>query len=126
MQLYTFAYIVGIVELIIFIPVLVSGTKAAAFMQKFASNDLAIRSLGAIMTIIAVLVLLGNWSIGSDPAGLVRLVAWATLIKGVLASWYPDILRKNMSLLSNANMRLVIAVVGIVIGVLLVYAGGIV
>ena len=126
MQLTTFAYIVGILELLIFIPVLFGGTKAVTFLQKFASNDLAIRSLGAIMTIIAVLVLLGDWSIGSDPAGLVRLVAWATLIKGVLASWYPDILRKNMSLLSNASMRPVIAVIGVVIGVLLVYAGGIV
>jgi len=126
MELTTFAYTIGIVELLIFIPVLVSGSKAVAWMQKFVSNDLAMRSMGGVLTIIGVLVLVGDWSIGSDPAGLIRLVAWATLIKGVLACWKPDVLKKNMSLLSNASMRPIISIVGILIGVLLIYGAGLV
>ncbi|MBU0766197.1 hypothetical protein KKF55_00190 [Patescibacteria group bacterium] len=126
MELHTFAYTIGIIELLIFIPMLVSGSKAVAWMQRFVANDLAIRSLGGVMVIIGVLVLVGDWSIGLDPAGLIRLVAWATLIKGLFASWKPNVLKRNMTLLSSAGMRPIISVVGILIGVLLIYGAGLV
>ncbi|MCF7844435.1 MAG: hypothetical protein K9M03_01225 [Kiritimatiellales bacterium] len=126
MELHTFAYTIGVLELIIFIPVLVSGSKAVAWMQTFSNNDIAMRSMGCVLTILGALVLVGDWSIGTDPAGLIRLVAWACVIKGLFASWKPSVLSRNMKLMSNAGMRPVIGVVGIAIGAALIYGAGLV
>ncbi|MBU0458806.1 hypothetical protein KJ652_04785 [Patescibacteria group bacterium] len=121
MELYTFAYITGILELLFGIPLLLSGAKTAQFIKKFMTNDLAIRTFGGVIVVICALALLNDWSIGSDTAGLIRLVAWLGLIKGVFASWWPEVLANNAKLLTNSSFRPVAAIAVLVIGVFMLW-----
>jgi len=92
MELSTFALIIGILCLVFYAPLLVNGRAASQWMLGFMRNDVAVRSMGAVGIVITVLILRENYAVGTDIAGLLRLVAWIGLIKGVVAAWWPQVL----------------------------------
>jgi len=127
MELITFAYIIGTLMLLVSVPLLLSSTKTVAFMKKAIEDDVNIRTYGGLYTIVAVLVLIEGYEIGTDAAGLLTLLAWILLIKGLVVCWYPQKIKPTqMKVLNNKSALPVYAIAGIVIGVLCFYGAGLV
>lgn len=104
------------------LPLLVSSEKTYAFVQEMMRNELHLRCMGAVIVVIAALTLRQGYAVGTDPAGLLRIVAWIGLIKGVTAAWYPHLLVKmTHRVLDDEGMRPVLAVIAIAISGILLY-----
>lgn len=122
MELQTFAIITGLFMLLIALPLLIASDKTHAFVQEYMRNDLHLRCTGAVIVVIAALTLRQGYAIGTDPAGLIRIVAWIGLIKGFAAAWFPaHLVRLTHRVLDDAGMRPVLAIVAIAIGGILLY-----
>ena len=81
--------------------------------------------LGVILVVIGFLVLKDNPNIGTDTAGLIRLLAWLGAIKGLAYTWYPAKMRNFAnSWLEVPAIRMAGGFVALVIGVLCLKAGG--
>jgi hypothetical protein len=78
--------------------------------------------MGVVVVMITVLVLQDGYQVGTDAAGLIRLVAWIGLIKGLSAAWFPSFLAGiSESIFGSVQMRPVLGVVAVAVGVLLLY-----
>ena len=89
MDLVTFCLIVAVCELAIGIPVLIYPERAEKWMQSLLDQELVMRLIGCLWLTVGVLVLFEDASVGIDVEGLVRLMAWATVIKCLIFSWWP-------------------------------------
>ena len=127
MELATFAHTVGVMELLIGIPLLFHSKQTLKWVDRAMKDDTIMRVLGALFVIIGSLVLLDEYEVTSDPEGIIRLVAWALTIKGVIWAWWPKVAWdwKKKWLKSEATVTLG-GLVATAVGVLLVYAGSIV
>lgn len=122
MELSTFATIIGILELLVGIPLLVASAATSAFLLNLMRNDSFMRVMGAVSVMITVLVLQDGYQVGTDAAGLIRLVAWIGLIKGLSAAWFPGFLvGMSERVFSSVQMRPVFGVFAVAVGVLLLY-----
>lgn len=122
MELQTFTIIIGLFMLLLALPLLIAGDKTFAFVQELMRNELHLRCMGAVIVVITVLTLKLNYTIGTDAAGLIRIVAWLGLLKGLTAAWFPSTLvRLTNRVFDDAGTRPVLAVVAIAIGALLLY-----
>ena len=122
MELSTFSFITGIFMLLLALPLLVASEKTYAFVQDILRNEWHLRIIGAVIVVLSALTLKEGYAIGTDTAGLIRIVAWLGLIKGISAAWYPHVLVKmTHRVLDDAGMRPVLAVVAIAIGGLMLY-----
>ncbi|MDD5025749.1 MAG: hypothetical protein PHH13_00020 [Candidatus Peribacteraceae bacterium] len=122
MELSTFSTITGILVLLIGLPLLVAGASTAAFVQQLMRNALCMRITGAVIVILTVLALQQGYRIGTDTAGLLRLVAWIGLVKGITATWFPNVLRGlSERMVNSVALRPVFGAVAIVLGGLLLY-----
>ena len=89
MDLVTFCLIVAVWELAIGISILIYPDRAEKWMLSVRDQELVMRLIGCLWLTVGVLVLFEDASVGIDVAGLVRLMAWATVIKCVLFCWWP-------------------------------------
>ncbi|MDD5042023.1 MAG: hypothetical protein PHX87_06540 [Candidatus Peribacteraceae bacterium] len=122
MELQTFAQITGILVLLIGLPLLVKSDATAAFVQALMRSETSLRVMGALIVVLSALTLRQGYAIGTDPAGLLRIVAWIGLVKGVTAAWYPATLaRLTHRVFDDTGTRPVLAVVAIAVGALLLY-----
>ena len=123
MELSTFAFILGILELSIGIPIVFAAKDATKILNKFFKDELHLRFSGALMIMIAASVLQDGYQIGSDVAGVLRTVAWLMALKGVFYLWWPDSLGslRKQFLGSEAGVSFW-GMVAVAVGLLLVYA----
>jgi hypothetical protein len=122
MELSTFATIIGTLELVAAIPLLLVGPAASRFFITLCRNDLFMRIAGAVTIIITVLVLRQGMRIGTDAAGLIRLIAWIGFLKGIIAAWRPRILVDQCErFLPREGLRALLGILGILIAVLLLW-----
>ncbi|MFH1444224.1 MAG: hypothetical protein ABIG34_02435 [Candidatus Peregrinibacteria bacterium] len=122
MELSTFAQITGILVVLVGVPLLVNGDATVAFVQELMRSALYMRTAGALIVVLTVLTLKMDYSIGTDPAGLIRIVAWLGLIKGITATWKPTVLTGiSERMLGDGALRPVLGIVAIAMGGLLLY-----
>ena len=122
MTLQTFANIVGILAILAYLPLLVNGPAAVKFYKVLVKNETFMRLVGALSVVLTVLVLKDGYIVGKDPAGLLTLVVWLGLVKGILCAWYPAVPTKHCTaMLSNTGIRPLIAIAGLAVGVLILY-----
>lgn len=127
MDLQTFAIITGILVLLIGIPLLANGEAAVAFVQEFMRSNLYMRTAGALIVVLTVLTLRQGYGIGTDPAGLIRIVAWLGFIKGVTAAWRPTVLTGvSERILNDAAVRPILGIIAIAMGAILLYGAQVV
>ena len=125
MTLSTFAYFVGALELLIGIPFIVAPAKTLASLKRMMDDEPLMQFMGVLMVIIGFLVLKDNPNVGTDTAGLIRLLAWLVAIKGLAYTWYPAKMRSYAdSWLQVPAVRTVGGFVALIIGVLCLKAGG--
>jgi len=122
MELSTFATITGIFILLLALPLLVKSEKTYAFVQEYMRNSLHLRCTGAVIVVLSALTLKEGAAIGTDATGLIRIVAWIGLIKGLTAAWHPAVLtRLSQRILADAGVRPALAIVAMTIGGFLLY-----
>lgn len=126
MELSTFAYTIGILELLFGLPLLFYSKQTMKFLDKFFKDDVEMRVVGALMTVLGALVLIDGYDISADPKGLVILMAWAVFLKGLMYAWWPQtaVNMKKKFMKSEATLTFG-GIAATAIGVLLVYAGSI-
>lgn len=124
MHLSVFCYMLGLAELLVGIPLLVSPTKTAYWINELKQADMVMRLIGGLFLLASILVLSTGVSIGRDVAGLVRLCAWGVAIKSLTICWWPSWHHNLMQrMLSIPWLQSVMGLVAIVCGVLFLLVG---
>ena len=125
MTLSTFAYIIGLTELLVGLPFLLYPDKTAAWLSKAMKEDLWMRTIGAFMLFLCFIVLKENpGPVDGTVSGLVRLLAWLGLIKGIIYAWWPHFAGNwRKTLLQKKSVRPVWGLLAIIVGALLIMAG---
>jgi uncharacterized protein YjeT (DUF2065 family) len=123
MELSTFAYTIGIIELIIGLPLLFYSKQTMKWIDKVFKDDVMMRVIGIIICILGALVLVEDYEVSADPEGLVILVAWLVFLKGLLYAWWPQTAIKMKKNFMKSEATLTFGgIAATVIGVLLLYA----
>jgi hypothetical protein len=124
MSLATYATLIGVLEILIGVPLLLSPKKTMEWLKGVFDQEVLLRTISAFIAAMSVLVLLENYRIGTDVAGLVRLVAWIALIKHVSICWFPKhIVTMKDWFLRQTSMYPVWGLLVCMIGVMLIGAG---
>lgn len=114
----------GLAELLVGIPLLISPTKTAYWFNELKRADMVMRLIGGLFLLASILVLSRGASIGRDVAGLVRLFAWIVAIKSLTICWWPSWHHNvGQRMFSMPWLRSVMGLVAIVWGVLFLLAG---
>ncbi len=125
MTLESFCIIVGVYELMIGIPMLVKPLAAGRWLQGAMKEDALLRFFCLLFLTLAVVVLAQDGSIGSDSAGLVRLIAWLTAVECFLFCWWPGWAREIISWIAEKPLWLrSLGVISTGIGVWLLKVSG--
>jgi len=90
MSLDTFAVILGTYQLLIGIPFVAKPAGTIRWLERALEEDTLVRVVCFFFLVSAILVLKSDPTIGSDRAGVIRLLAWITAIKCLLACWWPN------------------------------------
>jgi len=90
LNLETFCIVVGVYEIMIGIPLLVKPLATGRWLEGAMKEDALLRAFCLLFLILAVLVLTQGASIGTDAAGLVRLLAWATALECLVFCWWTN------------------------------------
>ena len=124
MELSTFAYTIGVVELLFGLPLLFYTKHTVKWLEKAFKDDVQMRVLGAFMAILGTLVLVEDNVVSLDPRGLVVLMAWMVFLKGLIYSWWPHTATKmRKSFMKNEAALTLGGTAATAIGLLLFYAG---
>ena len=89
MSLSTFCVILGVYEIILGIPLIVRPAATGLWIRGVVKEEILMRLIGFFFLVIGVLVLSEGTSVGTDSAGIVRLLAWVTAIKCIFLCWWP-------------------------------------
>ena len=126
MELSTFAYTIGIIELLVGLPLLFYTKQTVKWIDKVFKDDVTMRIMGVLMTVLGALVLIEGYEVDLDPEGLVRLIAWATMLKGLMYTWWPQTAAKMKKQWLKGDATLTLGgIAATVVGLLLLYAGSI-
>ncbi len=90
MSLSTFAVILGTYQLLIGIPLVVKPAGTIKWLERTLAEETLLRVVCFFFLVSAILVLKNDPTIESDRAGVIRLLAWITAIKCLLACWWPN------------------------------------
>ena len=127
MELATFAYTIGVIELIVGLPLLFYSKSTLKVFDKFFKDDFQMRFTGTLMAVLGSLVLVESYEVSLDPEGLIILMAWLVFVKGLMYAWWPQpaVNMKKKFMKSEAALTFG-GIAASVIGVLLVYGASIV
>ncbi len=124
MEISTYAYTIGMLELLVGLPLLFYSKKMMKWMDRLTKEDVLMRTIGAIMVILSGLVLIDDYRVGSDVEGLVRFVAWLIFLKGILWTWWPDTVMRLKKKWAKSEALLTLGgIIAVSIGIALMYAG---
>ena len=130
MSLSTFAYTLSAIELVLAIPLLLSPDKTKEWLYKLKDDAVVLPLVGGLTFILCFVTLSSSFSagqglaVGLTVAGLVRLVAWLVMIKGLVIFWCPGHYGRRIErIFSRPLLPRLLGVVVLVFGVLLVLAG---
>ncbi len=125
MELSTFSLLAGLSCYLVGLPLLLTEKKALAWLKSYLKgNDPLVAIVGAVLFLVAVLTLKENWRVTSDAEGLVTLVAWVALVKGLFIAWQPkEYAKLSLHVLTKHRLELLYGFLAVVWGALLTYLG---
>ena len=127
MELSTFAYTIGVIELLIGLPLLFYSKQTLKWLDKAFKDDVQMRVIGVFMAILGALILIEDYEVSLEPDGLVILIAWATFLKGIMYAWWPQTaVNMKKKLMKSEAVLTLGGIAATIIGVLLMYAGSII
>ena len=89
MTIATFAFTLGILELLFGLPMLVNPTATRDWLLKFVKNIELYRIIGAAFLIVCALPLFAEPRVTADLAGVIRAIAWFGAVKCLVICWWP-------------------------------------
>jgi hypothetical protein len=130
MSLSTFAFVLGALELVLAFPLLVAPAKTKGWFDQLKDDAVVLPLVGGLTFILCFLTLASSFAsgqslgVGLTVAGLVRLVAWLGMIKGLVICWCPRHYGRRIErIFSRPLLPRLLGVVALVAGVLFVLAG---
>ncbi len=124
MSLSTFAYTLGALELVLAFPLLVSPDKTKEWLFKLKDDAVVLPVVGGLVFILCFLTLTQGLAVGLTVPGLVRLVAWLGLVKGLVICWCPEHYGRRVEMVfSRPLLPRLLGVIALVLGVLFALAG---
>lgn len=123
MTLPIFCLVVGVVELLFGVPMLVAPQKATAWLLRLLKEDLLIRCAFAGFLVLSLAVLSEDARVGTDLAGVVRLLAWLTAVKSLVWCWAaPWQVRLSERFLAMPGLRLLMGPLAVAVGLFFLWA----
>ncbi|MEK7136665.1 MAG: hypothetical protein AAB853_00100 [Patescibacteria group bacterium] len=89
MPLSTYAFIIGFAPLFIGIPQFLFPERTTAWIFRTLEEDMLVRFIGFVFFMFSFLVLRTDYTVGTDIAGLVRLMAWLVTLKSLVLLYAP-------------------------------------
>lgn len=121
MTLSTFALVIGTLSYLFGLPLLFHERETMEWMKKLLKDDPLLRVIGAVVTIMCLGVLLRHWRITADAEGLIVLIAWLGLIKGLYLVWGAPEYSRIMHNFLTARHPALLGMLGIICGALFTY-----
>lgn len=89
MSLSSFSLIIGVLLYVFGFPLVFSDGSFLEWRKRVLRDENILRLVGAAFTAIAVTTLRYQWRITQDGEGIIVLVAWGVLLKGLFIAWWP-------------------------------------
>ncbi|MCB9808489.1 hypothetical protein H6770_04520 [Candidatus Peribacteria bacterium] len=122
MELSTFAITIGVLEILIGLPLVLYPKSTMKWLDKMFKEELMMRTLGALMTVLGALVVIQNYEVSVTVEGGIRLVAWLTFFKGITWAWWPETAVRMKKKWGKSQQRMTFGgVMATAIGMLLMY-----
>ncbi len=112
----------GTAQLLMGIPILIYPDGCGRWLASAYKEDVLIRSMGYLWLVAAVLVLFENARVGTDVEGLVRLMAWATVIKCLMLCWCPQQLMRIREKIYGNRVNRMMGIAACIMGTLFLAA----
>lgn len=112
------AIIMGAVLLLANLPFIVNRKAAVKAYAKIITNTPLAQVAGFVGAVLAMLLLVQNFRISSDLAGVVALFSWLGLLESVLYVWMPDRIARfeKKKFLDNETTTVLFGLTGTVVG----------
>jgi hypothetical protein len=91
MSLSSFSLVIGVFFYVFGFPLVFSDESFVQWCKKLIKDLNVLRMWGAVLAAIAVTTLRYQWRVTPDGSGIIVLIAWVTLVKGILIAWWPKI-----------------------------------
>ncbi len=89
MSIAAFSLIFGVYCYLFGLPMLFAEREAVAWRKKLLKDDVSLRLLGGAAVVVCALALKTKWFVTQDAEGIVVVLAWLGLLKGLLITWWP-------------------------------------
>ena len=125
MDVATFAFILGVYECLVGIPLILNPRATFLwFVRSQENNDALLRVVGAMFLVMGLLVLTGGARITADVTGFVRLLAWVTVFKCLALCWCPHVLLRIQQRFLTASplAQRLMGVVALALGLFMLWA----
>lgn len=128
MSLSSFSLILGVYFYVFGFPLVFSDDKFIAWMKKFTKDENMLRLTAVVIISIAVTTLRRQSMLTFDGEGLIVLLAWIVLLKGLVFAWWPGrLIRMTDSmtkmLFSSQGLLAFVGFVMVLLGALFTYLG---
>ena len=128
MHVSTFALVLGVMWYVQGFPLVFSDKQVTAWRKKVMKDETALRYMGLFWSVLAVLVLKTQPHFTPDADGLLVVVAWIILVKGLFTAWWPDQyseMRLNLekTWLKTHESHMTLGVIMIGVGAFFTYLG---
>jgi hypothetical protein len=119
----TYALILGVCAYLVGFPLLLAEKETLAWLKKYLKDDIACRFTGSILVVVSALLLRHQWYLTPDAEGLVVLIAWLSLLKGLAMTWWMKGFNSFAMGFLTPSMGLIGGLCAVVWGALLTYLG---
>lgn len=128
MSLSSFSLVLGVFFYVFGFPLVFSDDKYVVWLKKFIKDENMLRLSSVPVVAIAVTTLRHQWAISGDGEGIIVLIVWVTLVKGLLLAWWPgQVIRMKSKIdafmLGEQSMQMFTGFVAVLLGALFTYLG---
>jgi hypothetical protein len=128
MSLSSFSLVIGVLFYVFGFPFIFADDAYLNWCRKSAKDENVLRILGATFLALSVTTLKYQWRVTADGEGIIIVVAWVVLLKGIFMAWWPrrfmkvrarweNVINRNPQLQSFAGFVMVL------LGALFTYFG---
>lgn len=128
MSLSAFSLVIGVISYAFGFPLVFTDEAHMEWRRKMLKDENFLRIVGTAFIAIAATTLKYNWRITVDAEGIIILVAWLTLLKGLFVAWWPrkySALRLKLEdrLFGTSGMQTFMGFLMVLFGALFTYFG---
>lgn len=128
MALSSFALILGVFFYVFGFPLVFSDSAHLEWREKVLKDENALRIVGTILVALAVTTLRYHFRVTPDGEGVIIVVAWMALAKGLFIAWWPKhfmqiTMRFEGFLFDSSTMQIFTGCIMVLLGALFTFLG---